>query len=178
MIVRIAASAVAMTALVGAVRCAGPRRFETRGMKTSRTEVNAGALPPGPSVVVVTADAGTSTVDRYRRAGQPGDPLPSGPLLLAIVRSGPLSTADTLDVSDLSKNGSTFRLTLDWRRYTGPISANVEREVLVEAELGTLSAGRYVIVVTTTTLEFRDRQHPERTANPSQTEDRAEFDVR
>jgi hypothetical protein len=64
------------------------------------------------------------------------------------------------------------------RRYTGPISANVERELLVEADLGALSPGHYAVVVTTTALEFQDRQHPERTANPSKIDERVEFDVR
>lgn len=148
-------------------------------MKTDLVEIRPGELPAsGASIVVAVADAGSTPVERYRNGARPGASLPAGKRLVALVRSGPLSTPDTCEVKDVSSDGNTFRLTLDMRRYTGPISANVVRELLVEADLGAPAAGRYAVVVTTTALDFQDRQHPERTANPSKTEERVEFDVR
>jgi hypothetical protein len=147
-------------------------------MKTTHVEINPRDLPKGPAIAVAAADAGTTSIERYRQAPQPGTALPSGSPLVAIVRSGRLWTADTLEVTDSSSDGRTFQITLDVRKYTGPISANVEREVLVEGELGTLTAGHYAVVVTRITLEFQDRHYPDRTANPSKSEDRVEFDVR
>ena len=147
-------------------------------MNTSRVELEPGELPTGgASIVVAATDAGSTPADRYRNGARPARPLAAGKRLVALVRSGRLSTPDTCEVSDTSRDGNTFRLTLDVRRYTGPIAANVERELLVEADLGALSAGHYAVVVTTTALDFQDRQHPERTANPSKTEERVEFDV-
>jgi hypothetical protein len=148
-------------------------------MKTDRVEIRLGELPAGgASIVVAAADAGSTPAERYRNGARPGASLPAGKRLVALVRSGPLSTPDTCEVKDASSDGNTFQLTLDIRRYTGPISANVERELLVEADLGTPTPGHYAVIVTTTALDFQDRQHPERTVNPSKTEERVEFDVR
>jgi len=148
-------------------------------MKTDVVDLKLGELPQdGPSIAVVAADAASTPAGRYRQAGRPGEPLPSGKPLVALVRSGVLSTPDTIAVADSSSDGNTFRLTLDVRRYIGPISANVEREAIVQAELGALAAGHYVVIVTRTTREFQDLQHPEQAANPTSAEERLEFDVR
>ena len=148
-------------------------------MKTEVIDLEPGDLPTGgPSIVVVAADVASTPAGRYRQAGRPGEAQPAGTPLVALVRSGLLRTADTLQVSDSSSDGNTFQLTLDIRRYIGPISANVERVTIVQAELGALSAGRYVVVVTRTTREFQNRQHPEQAANPTSAEERLEFDVR
>jgi hypothetical protein len=148
-------------------------------MKTDVIDLKLGDLPQsGPSIVVVATDAAGTPAGRYRQAGRPADSLPSGKPLVALVRSGVLSTPDTIEVADSSTDGHTFRLTLDLRRYTGPISANVERETLVQAELGALSPGRYTVVVTRTTREFQNLQQPEQAANPTSAEERLEFDVR
>ena len=148
-------------------------------MKTDVVDLKWGDLPQdGPPIVVVAADAASTAAGRYRQAGRPGDALPSGKPLVALVRSGVLSTPDTIEVDESSSDGNTFRLTLDLRRYIGPISANVEREALVQAELGALSAGHYTVVVTQTIREFQTIQQPEQAANPTSTEQRFEFDVR
>lgn len=148
-------------------------------MKTDVVDLKPGELPQGgPSIVVVAADAASTPAGRYRQAGRAGDAQPPGKPLVALIRSGVLSTPDTIQVSDSSADGNTFRLTLDLRRYIGPISANVERETIVQAELGALSPGHYAVVVTRTTREFQDLQHPEQAANPTSAEERLEFDVR
>src|SRR5262245_37464845 len=148
-------------------------------MKTDLIDLKLGELPQGgPSIVVVPADAASTPIDRYRQAGSPGEPKPAGKPLVALVRSGILSTPDTVRVTDSSASGNTFRLTLDMRRYIGPISANVQREAIVEADLGALAAGHYLVVVTRTTREFQDLQHPEQTASPTSVEERLELDVR
>src|SRR5262249_2736502 len=135
-------------------------------------------LPPkGPAIAIAAADAGSTPAERYRQAPHPGTSMPAGQPLVAIARSGRMWTADTLEVSESASDGGTFPITLDYRKCTGPVSANVEREVLVEAELGALTAGQYAVVVTRTMLEFQDRQHPGRTTNPSKSEERVEFDV-
>jgi hypothetical protein len=150
----------------------------TMRMKTTRVEITPGELAPdGAAIVVAAADAGSTPTERYRHGARPGTPLLAGAPLVALVRSGPLSTSDTCEVSESSGNRTAFRLTLDVRRYTGPISANVDREFLFEVDLGAPSPGRYAVVVTTTALEFQDRQHPDRTANPSKTEERLELEV-
>jgi len=168
---------LAMLLIATGVQCSrpsGPQR-----MNTNRVELKPGELPAGgAAIVVAAADAGATPAERYRSGARSGASLAAGRRLVALVRTGPLSTPDTCEVSDAARDGNTFRLTLDMRRYTGPISANVERELLVEADLGALSPGHYTVVVTTTALEFQDRQHPERTANPSKTEERIDFDVR
>jgi len=147
-------------------------------MKTDVVDLKPGELPRGgPSLVVVAADAASTPAGRYRQA-RSGEALPPGKPLVALIRSGLLSTPDTVAVADSSSDGNTFRLTLDVRRYIGPISANVERETIVQAELGALAAGHYVVVVTRATREFQDLQHPEQAANPTSAEDRLEFDVR
>src|SRR5262249_16982592 len=163
----------------GSPTTTSPPRTRRRGMQTGRTELSTSELPPGGAAIVVApAPAGTAPAERYRRASSAGSPLPAGTPLVALVRSGALSTPDTVEVRESSRDGDTFRLTLDVRRYTGPISANVEREVLVEADLGSLPAGQYAVVVTTTTVEFQDQQHPDRSGNLSTADGRLEFDVR
>jgi hypothetical protein len=148
-------------------------------MKTDLIDLELGDLPQdGPSMVVVAADAASTPVGRYRQAGRSGDALPSGKPLVALVRSGVLSTPDTIQAAESSSDGNMFRLTLDLRRYIGPISANVERETLVQAELGALSPGHYTVVITRTTREFQNLQQPEQAANPTSVEERLEFDVR
>ena len=148
-------------------------------MNTEVVDLETGDLPQdGPSIVVAAADAASTPAGRYRQAGRPGDALPSGRPLMVLVRSGVLSTPDTVQVSDSSIDGHTFRLTLDISRYVGPISANVERETLVQADLGALAPGLYSVVVARTTREFENMQQPERAANPTSAEDRLEFDVR
>jgi len=149
----------------------------TMGLKATRVEIAPGELAPGgPTLVVAAVDAAPTPAERYRGA-RPGTPLLAGAPFVALVRSGPLLSADTCELSESSSEGKTFQLTLDVRRYTGPIHVDAERELLFEVDLGAPSPGRYAVVVTTTALEFQDRQHPERTANPSKTEARVEFDL-
>jgi hypothetical protein len=171
---------VVLALLLSTAGCSDARTDEdTRHMKTDFIDVRLGELSQGgPPIVVVAADAGSTPAERYRQGARAAASQPAGKPLVAIVRSGPLSTPDKIQVTDSSTDGKTFRLTLDVRHYSGPISANVERETLVQAELGSLSPGRYLVVVTRTTLEFQDPQHPERTANPTKVEERLEFDVR
>jgi len=148
-------------------------------MNTELVDLEPGELPrDGLSIVVVALDAASTPADRYRQAGHGGDALPSNKALVALVRSGLLSTPDTVKVSESSSSGNTFRLTLDIRRYVGPISANVERETLVQVDLGALAPGRYAVVVTRSTREFQNQQQPEQAASPTSAEDRLEFDVR
>src|SRR5262245_5582241 len=148
-------------------------------MKTDLTDLEVGELPAGgPLIVVAPADAASTPAGRYRQAGRPGDVQPWGKQLVALVRSGELSTGDTFEVTDASQNGNEFRVTLEIHRYVGPISANVERETIVQAELGSLSPGRYLVVVTWITSEFENLQHSERVANPSSAVERLEFDAR
>jgi hypothetical protein len=130
-----------------------------------------------PRVVVVARDAGATPVERYRRGAAAAGAVPAGKPLVALVRSGVLSTPDRFTLTQAARDGGEIQLTFEIRRYTGPISANVEREALAEIELGSLPPGSYVVVVTLNTRTFEDLQAPDAFTETTTTVERFPFQV-
>ena len=126
-------------------------------------------LTNGPRLVVVPADAGSSEEARYLHHEAASDPLPAGKTLVAIVRSGPLSTPDQIQVTSANQEGKTFRICLEVRTYTGALLANVVTIGLAQVELGSLPPGSYTIEVSETHMEFSEMEQPEQ-ATPGDSE--------
>jgi hypothetical protein len=93
--------------------------------------------PVEPAVVVVPANAGRTTLARYRS----GATATSGTPLVVIVRLADAAAADAITVSDAHRDGPKIAITIDSRRSL----AAADTTPLVEIELGTLPEGTYTI---------------------------------
>jgi hypothetical protein len=97
------------------------------GMTTDITRLSVQEFPEdGPSLVVVPLDAGDTPAARYLQHATVVDTLPGGRPLVAVVRTAPLSTPDEIRVTGASRDGQTFMITLEIRRYTGALFANCD----------------------------------------------------
>jgi hypothetical protein len=127
-------------------------------------------LTQGPRLVVVPADAGTTPEARYLQHSAVGDHLPAGKALVAIVRSGPLSTPDQIQVTHTKRRADSFTISLEIRSYDGNLLANVDTIGLAQVGLGSLPAGTYTVVVDETQMQFQQMDHPEQaTVSATQT---------
>jgi hypothetical protein len=138
-------------------------------MNTNVVKLAITALPTqGPSLVVTILDVSKTITARYVQATSAAGPFPEGQPLVAIIRIEPLATPDRLQVAHTERDGSTFKISLQRRRFTGTLLANVVTVALIEVELGPLARGTYRVTVSETVLEFRDLHHPESAGNPGQ----------
>lgn len=143
-----------------------PGRFGTMKTEIQRLQREE-LLGDGPPLVVVAKSAGKTLVERYMQHANAGKILPSGELLVIIIRSPLLSTPDKIRVARASCDGRVFQIELAIRNYEGDLLANDSTVVLIQLELGRLTPGDYQVVFTETTLYFMDLKHPENAVNPT-----------
>ncbi len=130
------------------------------GLSTSVVRVEESELPPGgPELAIALLAAGHDAVERYRSGGE--EPLPENEPLVGLVRIDGLNSPDELRVTDAVRSGARFVLTIELRRFTGLLGANLVRTGLAEARLGPLPAGAYEVEATVVTLEFAEWGRPE-----------------
>jgi hypothetical protein len=133
-------------------------------------------LGPDSAVLVVPAGEGASTADLYRRfSGAPAS-CRARERVVAIVSTGVLNTPDQVSATGRRRDGNSFEMNLEIRRFEGSLRANDPWIALVRMELGFLEPGTYQLVVQETMLRFMDLHHPERVTDPTTSEQRMSFD--
>lgn len=120
-------------------------------------------VDPDPVVAIATEASGATPLERYRAAGR--GPWTARQRLVVLVRLDDVSSPDVVEVT-AERKGKRIAVTIEVRRYTGPLAANVVTTPLVEVELGRLAAGRYEVRVDETILEFDDLDRPDLATNP------------
>jgi hypothetical protein len=149
-------------------------------MLTRMVRLPLNALPPdGPTLVVVASDAAESPAARYLLAAKEAGSgsLPAARPLVAIIRCDPLSAPDEIRAMESARDGQIFRVTLESRRFTGALLANVVTVAVIEVDLGSLKPGAYDLVVTETKLHFQDLQNPENAADSDTVSHQLHFEV-
>lgn len=117
-------------------------------------------LTPEPAVVIVPRAAGKTPLERYRaNVGAIGATTP----LVAEIRLGEANGPDVVSVSDAHRDGAAIAITIENRRYDGPLERNAVWTPLVEVELGTLKPGSYTLTIDERVLRF---QTEPKTARP------------
>jgi len=134
-----------------------------------------GDLEDSPAILVVSTGAGASTVDLYKRFRESPERCRSRTRVVAIVSTGVLNTPDQISASGRRRDGSSFEMNLETRRFEGPVAGNDPWVALVRMELGSLEPGAYQLVVKETVLRFAQLHHQERATNPTMSERRMSF---
>ena len=96
-------------------------------------------LEPDPIVAIVPLKSGKTPIERYRANVHA---IAANTPLVALIR---LTEANQPDVitADAKRDGQTITITIDTRRFDGPMTKNVTWVPLVEVELGALPPGNY-----------------------------------
>ena len=134
-----------------------------------------GDLDGGPVIVLVPSGNSVSPADLYRRFKEAPTSCRSQEGIVAIVSTGVLNTPDQVSVTGRRRDGNSFEMSLEIRRFEGPLAANDPWLALVRMELGSLEPGAYQLVVQETVLRFTELHYPERATNPTTSEQRMSF---
>jgi hypothetical protein len=118
--------------------------------------------PLDPAVVVVPASSGKTVLERYRASIRPV----SGTPLVVIVRLPDANSPDAFAVSDAHRDGNRIAVTLDTRRFLGPLAANDATMPLVEIALGDLAKGTYTIDIDEQIRNFTKLGAPDSATKP------------
>jgi hypothetical protein len=144
-------------------------------MNTTITPVASGQeIEFGPRFVVAPA-AGGATLQLYRRFAETPLSCRSGDPVVAIVRTDLLNTPDRVTISASERVGRTFTLTLDIRRFDGPLAANDPWIALIRIELGSLPAAEYELIVHEIGRRFTQRDNPDQAEDPTTRTERFVF---
>ncbi len=120
--------------------------------------------PLDPPVVVVPANAGKTSVERFR--AHPAS-LVSGTPLVVIVRLADANSPDTTAVKDAHRDGNKISIAIETRRFDGPVHANVVTTPYAEVALGDLPAGTYTIDIDEKILHFTKYDAPQGAKSPT-----------
>ena len=132
-------------------------------------------LEDSPAMLVVSSGADASTADLYRRFREAPAHCRSRTRVVAIVSTDVLNTPDQVSATGRLRDGSSFEMNLEIRRFDGPLAGNDPWVALVRMELGFLEPGAYQLIVLETVLRFTELHYSERAANPTTSEQRMTF---
>ena len=111
-----------------------------------------------PRVAIAERASAKTTTARFReRTTRPTSNVD----LVLIVRLEPINSPDRVTVAKAVRRGSRIVISIEVRRFMGPLAGNDVTEPFVEVELGQLAAGTYDVRVDAMTFEFDDFEHPE-----------------
>ncbi len=97
-------------------------------------------LAPDPIVAIVPVKSGKTPVERYHANVQA---VAANTALAALIRLTEANQPDVVSVAEAKRDGQTISITIDTRRFDGPMTKNVTWVPLVEVELGALPPGNY-----------------------------------
>lgn len=126
-------------------------------------------------MLVAPSGGSASTADLYRRFGGSSAGCRAQEKVAAVVSTGVLNTPDRVNATGRRRDGNSFEMNLEIRRFEGSIFANDPWIALIRMELGSLDPDAYELVVQETVLHFTESQHPERASNPATSERRMRF---
>lgn len=135
----------ARAALTALLCCVAMVTGGTRAEAAPCAATSVTRVPVEPRIVVTEVTSATTPLARYRGAGHA---VPAGRALVAIVRLDPASSADQIDAcTTIDTKRRVIEIRITNRRWVGPLSANVIETPYLEATIGALSSGRWIVHV-------------------------------
>ncbi|MCF6338517.1 MAG: hypothetical protein L3J84_11295 [Gammaproteobacteria bacterium] len=146
-------------------------------MKIDLTRVLSGEnLKVGPAIMIVPTINDATTVDLYRQFREAPANCQSRKKNVAIVATGLLNTPDQVSGIGCRRDGNSFEINLETRRFEGPLAGNDPWFALIKMELGSLKQGIYTLAIKERVLRFIDFRHPEHATNSTTTKQHMSFD--
>lgn len=119
-------------------------------------------VPAEPPVVIVPAAAGKTTLERYRSTQKPTSDAP----LVLIARLPEANLPDVFAVTRATRDGDKIAISIESRRFKGPLYRNDVTTPLVEIALGALPTGTYTIDIDEEVMEFTKQDAPATAGKP------------